>query len=186
MSSSRHPLGAVCCNSEGRGCSHVPRYSKIVWKTRRASPREECDPNWSPARRGARPERPPPDNVSHIRSIVSAFALTLRSRVCSLPWAIVARLHAAAFGDLRPLIPSRERERFGRHCLAGFPGVSTFAPTESQARGEGRNVLLKKRRELHVRLVGEGRCWERGGGGRKDKFRHEREKLFGARGEPRC
>lgn len=29
-----------------------------------------------------------------------------------------------------------------------------------------------------------GRCRERGG--RKDKFRHEREELFGARGEPRC
>lgn len=30
VSSNRHPLGAVWCNSEGRGSSHVPRDSKIV------------------------------------------------------------------------------------------------------------------------------------------------------------
>lgn len=95
VSSSRHPLGAVCCNSEGRGCSHVPRSSKIVWKTRRESPSQECDPNRSSARRGSSLETRPLDNVSLIQPIVSVSALMLGPRGCALPWTIISQLHAA-------------------------------------------------------------------------------------------
>lgn len=73
VSSNRHPLGAVWCNSEGRGSSHVPRDSKIVGKTLRSAAAEECDPNLKSCVLRIQFGEVLLDNVSHIQQIVSVI-----------------------------------------------------------------------------------------------------------------